>query len=382
MKYFVGSVAIEGVEDILKEVHAYRSTWVIHFSEVDYCQQSSTCILYTMNSLGFSRGFHTTRTFTTCRRYYSSLYLYANEGFLRKETSLTLYSKRCRDFHRLSFSASPKTQLLCNRGPEYIRSMSTHKSDDLNNRLHNGITNGFGPKTPFLIGVAGGTASGKSTVCKRIMERLGQDDIEHSQRRVVCISQDSFYRPLTPDESSKALKGLFNFDHPDSFDNELILKTLRQILDGKICKIPNYDFVTNSRLESTTTLYPADVVLFEGILMFYQPEIRSHFHMKLFVDSDADTRLARRVMRDTRERARNLEHVLNQYTNLVKPAFEEFCLPTKKFADVIIPRGAENTVAINLIVQHIQEIVNERSGTGSGNGTNQRSRSNSDSKIR
>ncbi|XP_066964609.1 uridine-cytidine kinase 2 isoform X1 [Macrobrachium rosenbergii] len=234
--------------------------------------------------------------------------------------------------------------------------MSTHKTEDLN-RLHNGVTNGFGPKTPFLIGVAGGTASGKSTVCKRIMERLGQDDIEHSQRRVVCISQDSFYRPLTPEESSKALKGLFNFDHPDAFDNELILKTLRQILDGKICKIPNYDFVTNSRLESTTTLYPADVVLFEGILMFYQPEIRSHFHMKLFVDSDADTRLARRVMRDTRDRARNLEHVLNQYTNLVKPAFEEFCLPTKKFADVIIPRGAENTVAIDLIVQHIRDLL-------------------------
>ncbi|KAG7154686.1 uridine-cytidine kinase 2-like isoform X2 [Homarus americanus] len=259
--------------------------------------------------------------------------------------------------------------------------MSTHKLDDTN-KTANGVTNGFSPKTPFLIGVAGGTASGKSTVCKRIMERLGQDDIEHSQRRVVCISQDAFYRPLNAEESSKALKGIFNFDHPDAFDNELILKTLRQILDGKICKIPNYDYVTNSRLESTTTIYPADVVLFEGILMFYQPEIRGLFHMKLFVDSDADTRLARRVMRDTRERGRNLELVLHQYTNLVKPAFEEFCLPTKKFADVIIPRGAENTVAINLIVQHIQEIVNERSGNGSGNGTHQRSRSNSDSKIR
>ncbi|XP_063613984.1 uridine-cytidine kinase 2-B-like [Penaeus indicus] len=222
--------------------------------------------------------------------------------------------------------------------------MSTHKAEDLSCRLQqNGMTNGFGPKTPFLIGVAGGTASGKSTVCKKIMEKLGQDDIEHSQRRVVCISQDAFYRPLNPEESTKALKGLFNFDHPDAFDTELILKTLRQILDGKICKIPNYDYVSNSRLDTTTTIYPADVVLFEGILMFYQPEMRELFHMKLFVDSDADTRLARRVMRDTRERGRNLEHVLNQYTNLVKPAFEEFCLPTKKFADVIIPRGAENT---------------------------------------
>ncbi|KAK4308245.1 hypothetical protein Pmani_020051 [Petrolisthes manimaculis] len=264
--------------------------------------------------------------------------------------------------------------------------MSTHKpSPPLNEatwcpKMSNGINNGG--KTPFLIGVAGGTASGKSTVCKRIMERLGQDDIEHSERRVVCISQDAFYRPLTQEESTKALKGVFDFDHPDAFDKELVLKTLHQILDGKICNIPNYDYVTNARLESTTTIYPADVVLFEGILMFYQPEIRELFHMKLFVDSDADTRLARRVMRDTRERGRALEVVLNQYTNLVKPAFEEFCLPTKKFADIIIPRGAENTVAINLIVQHIQEIVNGRSAQVTQDGTQSRQRTNSDSKIR
>ncbi|CAL4065115.1 unnamed protein product, partial [Meganyctiphanes norvegica] len=123
--------------------------------------------------------------------------------------------------------------------------MSMHKS---NSGVNNGITNGLGTKTPFLIGVAGGTASGKSTVCKRIMERLGQDDLEHSQRRVVCISQDAFYRPLTPEENTKAMKGTFNFDHPDAFDSDLLLKTVKQILDGKICKIPNYDYVTNARL--------------------------------------------------------------------------------------------------------------------------------------
>ncbi|XP_064080196.1 uridine-cytidine kinase-like [Macrobrachium nipponense] len=294
-----------------------------------------------------SHRFYSIVTLSTNRQYYSSLSPYLNRKIFGQEASTTLYGKRCRDSRGISFSAAAVAQLHCNRGPNRIRIMSTHKTEDLN-RLHNGVTNGFGPKTPFLIGVAGGTASGKSTVCKRIMEKLGQDDIEHSQRRVVCISQDSFYRPLTPEESSKALKGLFNFDHPDAFDNELILKTLRQILDGRYVRVPAYDYKNNlakldALLESTTTLYPADVVLFEGILMFYQPEIRSHFHMKLFVDSDADTRLARRVMRDTRDRARNLEHVLNQYTNLVKPAFEEFCLPTKKFADVIIPRGAENT---------------------------------------
>ncbi|XP_057366978.1 uridine-cytidine kinase 2-like isoform X1 [Daphnia carinata] len=230
---------------------------------------------------------------------------------------------------------------------------------------YNGLKNfnGYGTKTPFLIGVAGGTASGKSTVCSRIIEMLGQDEIDHRQRQVVCISQDSFYRELNPAESIKASKGLFNFDHPDAFDNQLILKTLQDILDGRVCKIPVYDFKTNSRkLDEFVTIYPADVLLFEGILVFYFPEIREVFHMKLFVDTDADTRLSRRVLRDIRERGRDLEQVLAQYTTLVKPAFEEFCLPTKKFADVIIPRGADNTVAIGLIVQHIKELLNYRNG--------------------
>nr|CAG4644747.1 EOG090X050I [Leptodora kindtii] len=218
--------------------------------------------------------------------------------------------------------------------------------------------NGYGTKTPFLIGVAGGTASGKSTVCSRIMEKLGQDEIDHRQRQVVCISQDSFYRELNQSERMKAAKGQFNFDHPDAFDNQLILKTLRDIIDGRVCEIPVYDFKTNSRkCDEFVTIYPADVVLFEGILVFYLSEIRNFFHMKLFVHTDADTRLSRRVLRDIRERGRDLEQVLAQYTTLVKPAFEEFCLPTKKFADVIIPRGADNTVAIDLIVQHIRDIV-------------------------
>ncbi|XP_046412175.1 uridine-cytidine kinase isoform X4 [Neodiprion fabricii] len=208
----------------------------------------------------------------------------------------------------------------------------------------NGRLNGVEGKTPFLIGVSGGTASGKSTVCKRIMEKLGQVDMDHTERQVVCISQDSFYRELTPSEKLKAEKGQFNFDHPDAFDNDRILRTLRDILTGVKCEIPAYDYRSNSILKNQiTTIYPADVVLFEGILVFYFPEIRELFHMKLFVDTDSDTRLARRVPRDIKERGRDLDYVLNQYMNFVKPAFEEFCLPTKKFADVIIPRGADNT---------------------------------------
>merc|ERR1719339_494562 len=134
---------------------------------------------------------------------------------------------------------------------------------------------------------------------------------------------------------------------------------LADILAGRSAKIPVYDFKTNSRSPGEfTTIYPSDVVLVEGILVFYFPGLRDLFHLKLFVDTDADTRLARRVMRDIRDRGRDLENVLHQYTSLVKPAFEEFCLPTKKYADVIIPRGADNLVAINLIVQHIQDILN------------------------
>ncbi|XP_018010684.1 uridine-cytidine kinase 2 isoform X1 [Hyalella azteca] len=267
------------------------------------------------------------------------------------------------------FSFTPLPRVT--RWSNHIAKMNGHL-------MKNGSANETVPKPPFLIGVAGGTASGKSTVCKRIMEKLGQDNIDDKQRRVVCISQDAFYRELNEEESAKALKGSFNFDHPEAFDTDLVLETLEKIKAGQICKIPNYDFKTNSRLSTTTDIYPADVVLFEGILMFYQKEIRDMFHMKLFVDSDADTRLARRVMRDTRERGRNLETVLHQYTRLVKPAFEEFCLPTKKFADVIIPRGAENTVAIDLIVQHIRDLLRPGALRGDRCDTSKRTRHHSE----
>lgn len=218
-----------------------------------------------------------------------------------------------------------------------------------------------GTKTPFLIGVAGGTASGKSTVCKRIMEQLGQADMDHTERQVVCISQDSFYRELDKSEQVKADKGLFNFDHPSAFNETQLLQALQDILAGKKVVVPIYDYKNNAQCpDDKMVIYPADVVLFEGILAFYFPAIRDLFHMKLFVDTDSDTRLSRRVMRDTTERGRDLEQILTQYMTFVKPAFEEFCSPTKKFADVIIPRGADNSVAIELIVQHIRDFLNNR----------------------
>uniref|UniRef100_A0A8D3C9C4 uridine/cytidine kinase n=1 Tax=Scophthalmus maximus TaxID=52904 RepID=A0A8D3C9C4_SCOMX len=206
-------------------------------------------------------------------------------------------------------------------------------------------------RQPFLIGVSGGTASGKSSVCEKIMELLGQNKIDHHQRQVVILSQDSFYKVLTPEQKAKALKGQFNFDHPDAFDSELIMQTLRQILQGKTVQIPVYDFVTHSRKEEFVTVYPADVVLFEGILMFYSQDIRDLFQMKLFVDTDPDTRLSRRGA--WRELPPNLFTDLKIFT---KATYLDLC--TKKYADVIIPRGADNLVAINLIVQHIQDILN------------------------
>ncbi|XP_041447312.1 uridine-cytidine kinase 2 S homeolog isoform X2 [Xenopus laevis] len=224
----------------------------------------------------------------------------------------------------------------------------------------------------------------QSSVCSKIVQLLGQNEVDHHQKQVVMLSQDSFYRILTQEQKSKALKGQFNFDHPDAFDNELILKTLKEIMEGKTVQIPVYDFVSHSRKEETVAVYPADVVLFEGILAFYMQEIRDMFQMKLFVDTDADTRLSRRVLRDINERGRDLEQVLTQYITFVKPAFDEFCLPTKKYADVIIPRGADNVVAINLIVQHIQDILNggltKRQTNGYTNGfTSPRTRHPSDS---
>ena len=190
------------------------------------------------------------------------------------------------------------------------------------------------------------------------------------EKQVEILSQDSFDRDLTPAEAGKAMNGMFNFDHPDGYNNKIMESVLTDIINGRQTKVPVYDFKTNSRVPGQfTTIYPSDVILVEGILVFYYPTLRNLFNMKLFVDTDADSRLARRVLRDIEERGRDLEHVLHQvrfnfvltlmtflfqYTTLVKPAFEEFCLPTKKYADVIVPRGAENTVAIDLIKQHIQ----------------------------
>jgi len=156
------------------------------------------------------------------------------------------------------------------------------------------LTRKMSHKKPFMIGVAGGTASGKSTVCEKLMEKLGQNEMNNVEKQVVHLAQDSFYKELDNQEIAKANKGMFNFDHPNAFDNELMESCLEDIMNGKPTQIPVYDFKTNSRVPGQfTTIYPSDVVLVEGILVFYYAKMRNMFNIKLFVDTDADTRLAR-----------------------------------------------------------------------------------------
>jgi len=217
-----------------------------------------------------------------------------------------------------------------------------------------------GRKTPFIIGVGGGSASGKSTVCEKIMENLRTFDLQNVERQVVHISQESFYRDLTENEKVKAERGFFNFDHPDAFDLEFMQRCIKDICEGKTTRIPEYDCKTNSRVrDKSVIIRPSqiDVVLFEGILVFYCPKICDMFDMKVFIETDADTRLAKRVIKDTEDLGRDMDQVLNHYINFVKPAYEEFCMPTKKFADVIIPRGADNKIAIELISHHITDML-------------------------
>jgi len=210
-------------------------------------------------------------------------------------------------------------------------------------------------KPPFILGVAGGTASGKTSVCEAIISSL-------KDRRVSLVSQDSFYRPLTAEEKETVSE--YNFDHPDAFDWALLHEKISELRNqpklGKPVEIPLYDFVTHSRMTETQTIYGADIIILEGILVFYPKELRDLFDMKIFVDADADTRLARRVIRDINHRGRDVMGVLRQYEKFVKPSFDEYINPTKKYADVIIPRGADNHVAIDLIVQHVRTKLNER----------------------
>uniref|UniRef100_A0A915BI45 Uridine kinase n=4 Tax=Parascaris univalens TaxID=6257 RepID=A0A915BI45_PARUN len=220
-------------------------------------------------------------------------------------------------------------------------------------------------KQPYVIGICGGSASGKTTVARRIIERL-------EVPWVTVLSMDSFYKVLSEDQHQLAARHEYNFDHPQAFDFDLLCETLRRLRDGKSVEVPVYDFTTHRRDKQPKLMYGADVLIFEGILAFHTKELIELMDMKVFVDTDPDTRLVRRLKRDTEERGRKVEGILEQYLRFVKPAFDTFIAPGMKCADIIVPRGGENEVAIDLIVKQVKTQLAERGYDASKNPNLQR----------
>lgn len=204
---------------------------------------------------------------------------------------------------------------------------------------------------PLIIGLAGGTGSGKTTVANRILEKL-------DSQRVVVLQHDSYYKDLSK-HGGKAPDQI-NFDHPDSLETELLIQHLQALLTGKSYEEPMYNFATYRRMPETRHIEPRDIVIIDGVLIFVDKKLRDLMDIKIFVDADADERLVRRIRRDILERGRSVESVMNQYLSTVKPMHLEFVEPSKHWADIIIPRGADNFVAIDMVVTKIKAMLTEK----------------------
>jgi uridine kinase len=200
-------------------------------------------------------------------------------------------------------------------------------------------------RTPIIIGVAGGSASGKTTVSQEILARVGTE-------RIAYIPHDLYYHDLShlPMEQ----RAQFNFDHPEALDNALLVRHLDALSAGRVVQAPTYDFATYARLPTTQTILPQPVILIEGILIFTEPVLRRRMHIKLFVDADPDLRFIRRLQRDVEERGRSVDSVIAQYLSTVRPMHLEFVEPTKRYADLIIPEGGRNMIAIDMVVARIE----------------------------
>ncbi|GJM45259.1 MAG: uridine kinase [Gemmatimonadota bacterium] len=201
---------------------------------------------------------------------------------------------------------------------------------------------------PIIIGIAGGSGSGKTTVALRVAEQF-------VKRKVVILHHDSYYRnrpELTLEE-----RGKLNYDHPDSFENELLVQQLQELRSGKSVEQPIYSYERHLREDRTLTVGPANVIFVEGIQVLAVPEVRALMDIKLYVDCEADERLVRRILRDIHERGRSVHSVLEQYQGTVRPMQLQFVEPSKRYADLVIPRGGHNDVAIDLIVSKTREIL-------------------------
>jgi uridine kinase len=201
---------------------------------------------------------------------------------------------------------------------------------------------------PLVIGIAGGSGSGKTTVAQEILQRVGPD-------RIAFLQHDSYYKDISG--LPPAQKADVNFDHPNSLETELLTKHIASLRDGKPVEVPIYDFSTHSRTSQTYTVPPRKVILVEGILIFTEAELRKMFDLKIFVDTDPDLRFIRRLERDITERGRTTEAVIRQYQATVRPMHLEFVEPSKRYADVIIPEGGHNTAALDMVVARIEALL-------------------------
>lgn len=204
---------------------------------------------------------------------------------------------------------------------------------------------------PLVIGVAGGSGSGKTTVTSAILDRVGRE-------RIALLPHDSYYRDLSHLPSEERTK--FNFDHPDAFDNELYLNHLDALKSWQQVAMPTYDFATYVRLPEVLIVPPRSVVLTDGILIFADAELRARMGVKIFVDTESDLRIIRRIERDTHTRGRSVESVIEQYLRTVRPMHLEFVEPSKRYADIIIPRGGLNTIAIDMVVAKIEQLLDHQ----------------------
>jgi len=199
----------------------------------------------------------------------------------------------------------------------------------------------------YIVGIAGGSASGKTTIIDRL-KKLFKDEI-------VMIGHDYYY--LNNDHLSMEERVKLNYDHPKSFETEKLINDLKALKSGKSVELPIYDYTIHTRKKETLSVCPKPVIIVEGILILENKKLRDLMDIKVYVDVDADERLIRRLLRDTKERGRSVESVITQYINTVKPMHEEFIEPSKKHADIIIPRGAENEPAVSMLVEHLKSLL-------------------------